>query len=135
MKSEESLKAPHAGLKILIVDDEPDTVVYLTSLFEDNGYETISAGNGAEALEKAKLEKPDLVTLDITMPEKSGVKTLTQLQIDSVTEDIPVIIVTGVTHAFKRFIHTRKQVKPPAGYIEKPIDREETLALIRKILS
>lgn len=135
MNSADNLKAPHTGLKILIVDDEPDTVAYLTSLLEDNGYQTVSANNGSEAIDKAKLEKPDLITLDITMPEQSGVKTLTQLQIDSVTEDIPVIIITGVTHTFKRFIHTRKQVKAPAGYIEKPIDQEETLALIREILS
>jgi hypothetical protein len=48
---------------------------------------------------------------------------------------VPVIIVTGVTEEFKPFIHSRRQVPPPAGYISKPIDREEFLQLVKKLLS
>ena len=120
--------------KILIVDDEPDVVTYLSAFFEDQGFQVASAANGKEALEKARTEKPDVITLDITMPEESGVRTYRDLQEGEATKNIPVIIVTGVSSDFRGFIESRKQVKPPAGYFEKPIDRDELLAKVRQIL-
>ncbi len=120
--------------RILIVDDEPDVIAYLGAFFEDNGFSISSAADGREGFEKAKTEHPDLVTLDITMPEESGVRMLRNLQEDSETAGIPVVILTGVSHDFKRFIETRKHLRPPAGYFEKPPDREELLAKINEIL-
>ena len=67
---------------ILVVDDEEDMVTWLTTLLEDNGYRTTAAYNGVEAFEKAKSERPDLITLDISMDKESGVKTLRHLQED-----------------------------------------------------
>ena len=119
---------------ILIVEDEADEVAYLKALFEDNGLAVISAVNGQEGFEKAKSEHPDLVTLDISMPEESGVRMFRDLQADPATCDIPVIIITGISHDFKRFIETRKQVRPPAGYFDKPPDREQLLAKIHELL-
>ena len=58
--------------KILIMDDDPIIVDYLADLFRDNGYETISANNGKDGMAKVKSEHPDLVVLDISMPEQSG---------------------------------------------------------------
>ena len=54
---------------ILIIDDEPDTLTFFSCLLEDNGYKTIIAENGEEALNRMKEQKPDLITLDITLPE------------------------------------------------------------------
>ena len=125
----------NAAKTILIVDDEPDVVAYLRALLEDNGFAVMVAGDGKQGFEKAKLSHPDLVTLDITMPEESGVRLLRNLQKDPDTADIPIVIVTGISHEFKRFIETRKQVRPVAGYFEKPIDREQFLAKIHEILS
>lgn len=123
-----------AGRKILIVDDEPDVVTYLTTLLEDNGYTTIAASDGKEGFATAKTERPDLITLDISMPEESGVKAFRQLQGEPETKDIPIIIVTGISADFERFIRSRKQVEPPAAYFEKPIDPEKFLETIREIL-
>ncbi len=120
--------------KILIVDDEQDVVAYLSTYLQDNGFETISAANGRECYEKAVSEKPDLITLDITMPEESGVKAFRNLQDDERTKNIPIIIVTGVASEFEDFISSRKQVSPPNAYFEKPIDRELFLAKIKEIL-
>lgn len=120
--------------KILIVDDEPDVSTYLVTLFEDNGFETITAENGKEAFEKAKSEKPDLITLDITMPQESGVRCYRNLGEDDATKNIPVIIITGVTLEFKKFIESRKQVEPPPAYFEKPIDREKLLETAKELL-
>lgn len=120
--------------KILVVDDEPDLQNFLGAFLEDNGFEVIIAANGKQCIEKAKKEKPDLITLDITMPEESGVRAFRNIQEDPDTKDIPIIIVTGVTSVFKDFIHTRKVVAPPAAYLEKPVNTAELLEKINEIL-
>lgn len=127
--------------KILILDDEPHVVTYLETLLQDNGYETVSASNGKEGMEKAKEDKPDLVCLDISMPEQSGVRFYRNLKEDPDLSSVPVVIVTAVTgyggdpEPFKRFISSRKQVPPPDGYLSKPIDKQEFLDTIAEVLS
>ncbi len=120
--------------KILIVDDEPDVVEYLTAFFEDNGYQTIAAFDGFEGFEKAEQQHPDLITLDITMDKESGVKMYRKLHESETASDIPVIILTGISSDFKRFIETRKQVNPPAAYFEKPVDNEELLKKVKELI-
>jgi CheY-like chemotaxis protein len=118
---------------ILVVDDEPDVQVYLQTLLEDNGYNVVVAQDGAEALEKVQESRPDLVTLDITMPEKSGVRFYRDVKENDDLKTIPIVIVTGISKDFEKFISTRKQVPPPEGYVSKPIDREEILDLAKKL--
>lgn len=120
--------------KILVVDDEPDVLAYLGAVLRDNGFAVLTALNGKDGFEKAKAERPDLITLDITMPEESGVRMYRDLQEDATTSGIPVVIVTGISHDFKRFVETRKHVRPPAGYFEKPVDPNELVAKIRELL-
>jgi len=124
----------NAQKKILVVEDEPDQIAYLETLFKDEGYAVLTAANGRDGFEKSKSGHPDLITLDISMPEESGVRMFRDLQADSATSDIPVIIITGVSHDFKRFIETRKQVHPPEGYFDKPLDREKLLTRINELL-
>ncbi len=125
---------------ILVVDDEPDLVTYLTTFFEDNGYATDSAKDGVEAMEKIKEEIPDLITLDISIPEKSGVKVYRELKENPEYTTIPVFVITGVTGyggdpaEFEKFISSRKQVPPPEGFIAKPIDRGELLKKMQEII-
>jgi CheY-like chemotaxis protein len=120
--------------KILIIDDEEDVITYLSTLFNDNGYDAISAIDGKAGIEKAVAENPDLITLDISMPQESGVRALRDLQNNEVTKNTPVIIVTGVSTDIKRFIESRKQVHPPEGFFEKPIDREALLIKVKELL-
>ena len=128
------------GKKILVIDDEPSVLTYLETLLQDNGYETVGAENGRIGFEKAKSEKPDLVCLDITMPEESGIRFYRNLKGDPELASTPVVIVTAVTgdggdpEPFKKFISTRKQVPPPEAFFSKPIDREEFLGAVAKIL-
>ncbi len=122
------------GKKILVVDDEPDVVTYLCTLLEDHGMVTESAADGVEALERARSGRPDLITLDMSMPEKSGVKTYRELQDDEDLAAIPVVIVTGLSRDFEGFIKSRRQVTPPAGYIAKPITEDEVIEVLRGIL-
>ena len=119
---------------ILIIDDEPDTVTYFSSVLEDNGYATVTARNGAEAIERVKQARPDLITLDITMPETSGVRCYRDLRETEAWRTIPVIIITGVSGDFRTFISSRKHVPPPDGYLGKPVDAAELLELVRKLL-
>jgi len=124
--------------KILIVDDEQDILAYLTTLFKDNGYETVTAGDGKEAFEIAKKENPDLITLDIVMPKESGVRFYRDAKADEDLKNIPIIIITALTgygydpEGFHKFIKSRKQVPPPEGFMAKPVDTEELLKLVKK---
>jgi CheY-like chemotaxis protein len=126
--------------KILIIDDEVDTVTYLETLLRDNGYDTISANNGKAGMEKVKSEHPDLVLLDMSMPEQSGMGFYRAIIGDEILAKIPIIFVTGVTgfggddQALKKFIEGRKNIPSPAGFFPKPIDRDVFLKKIGEIL-
>jgi len=117
---------------ILIVEDDADTVTYLSTLLEDAGYGTVAAGDGAQALQKVKASRPDLITLDINMPNKSGVSFYRDMKGSDDWKGIPIIIVTGISSDFEKFISTRRQVPPPEGYLSKPIDRDQMLSLVKK---
>ncbi len=126
--------------KILVIDDEPDVLTFLTTFLEDCGFETCTALNGEEGWEKIIKERPDLICLDILMPRKTGVKLYGQIRKDKNLRKIPVIIITGLGPSqyaaceFKKFIHQRSAVPPPDGYLEKPIDRETLFKTITQIL-
>ena len=125
--------------KILVVDDEPDVCVYLSRLFRENGYEVSCAGGAEEALQLAEREKPDLITLDLSMPEKSGVKAYRELRSAPQFQNIRVVLVTGVTGPggpadTARFYSTRSSAPPPDGFVAKPIDPEEIVALVAKLI-
>ena len=90
--------------KILVIDDDPDIVTFITTLLQDNGYDTVSAADGEEGRQQLAAEKPDLICLDITMPEKSGVKFYRETREDAEFKSTPIIIVTGVAAEFQRFI-------------------------------
>ena len=119
---------------ILVVDDDPDAREYLTTVLQDNGFATVTANDGAEALERINENLPDLVALDITMPEKSGVAVYRTLKEEDRFKQIPVIIITGVSDDFKKFISSRRQVPPPEGYISKPVDFAEFLNMVNQLL-
>ncbi|UCG53687.1 MAG: response regulator [Candidatus Latescibacterota bacterium] len=127
--------------RILVLDDEPDVVTYLVTLLCDNGYETLSARNGREGMDLIRNKRPDLVTLDISMPGSSGTHVYRELKTDPELADIPVIIVTAVTedggdpYAFKDILSSRQHLPAPEGYFLKPIDRDEFLNAIHQLLS
>lgn len=125
--------------KILVIDDEPDMVTFLSTLLKDRGYEILTASDGDEGLHKAKNEKPDLISLDLLMPNKTGIKMFHELRRDPEISAIPVVIVTGFATDdtpnmdFKKWIHERS-VKPPEAYIEKPVETDVLLKEIKRIL-
>ena len=118
---------------VLVIDDEPDTQIYISSLLEDNGFATVIAKDGDEALKMVLEKQPDLITLDITMPEKSGVRFYRDIKENNALKHIPIIMVTGIAKDFEKFISSRRQVPPPEGYVSKPIDKEKILQLAKKL--
>ncbi len=124
--------------KILIVDDEPEQIEFASTLLGENGYIPVSATNGAEGMKVVKTEKPDLILLDILMPEKSGIGMYHDLKHDEGTKNIPVIIVTGVARGGDfddLMMRQDKALPPPDGYIEKPMNPDDVLKLVSDLLS
>ena len=129
-----------AGKKILIVDDEMDVRIYVRTLFETSGYSPIVTRNGKEGLEKAKELSPDLIILDVMMPEAGGVTMYRELKTDQALKDIPVIMLTGIRE--KSFSHYLKMlnlklkdpIPQPDAHMEKPLDHEKLLELAKKII-
>lgn len=114
--------------KIMVVDDEPNIVNYLVTLFRDNGYETCSAANGSEALEVVKREKPNLITLDLDMPEDAGPMFYRRMTKDEAFQDIPVIVVSGLSAP-------HRAIKKAAAVVNKPFDPERMVNLVKDILA
>ena len=114
--------------KILIIDDEPNVVFYLKTLFEDHHYVVLTALDPDEGFKIAGEELPDLICLDIMMPRKSGVTLYKELKKNKGLKQIPVIIVSGVENAFSfkepkfRQLISDKRIPEPLAFFEKPVD-------------
>jgi len=127
--------------KVLIVEDESNIVTYLEMLLHDAGFETATASNGKKGLEAVKQERPDLITLDISMPETSGTRFYKEIKTDPELASIPVVIVTGITgyggdpYGYEKFVSNSRIVPPPEGFFPKPINKEKFLATVLKLLA
>jgi len=122
-----------AQKRALVIDDDEDVLAYLSAWLEDQGFIVDLAHDGNEAMEKWKAHKPELITLDIVMPQKTGVRFYRELKKNPEYLDIPVII-TGLQSEFEGFISHRRTA-PPDGYISKPFDREELLKTLNQALA
>jgi len=123
---------PLQGFKILVVDDEPDIRTFLSVVLEDQGATVIQAADGEQALSLAIQEKPDLITLDLSMPGKNGGMVFEEIRNNPKIASTKVCIITGKPE-LRRLIYERP-VPPPDGYLDKPVNEEGLLTNIRKIL-
>jgi len=117
--------------KILIIDDEPDLVRLLESRLKTNNYEVISAFEGKTGLELARQKKPDLIILDVVMPNMDGFEVLHALKHSFETSAIPVIMLTQ-----KRDSGSMLDAQELGGtdYISKPFDPDELLKLMKRYI-
>lgn len=118
--------------KILIIDDELDMRIFLETLFKKGGYETETAENGDEALRQITTARPDLITLDILMPKKSGLSFYEAIRKDEQLQSIPIIVLSGVTK-HSEFFEGDNRVGP-TEHIEKPVKPDRLLAAAKKLL-
>ena len=117
--------------KILIVDDDKDFLKALKIVLEDKGYVIVTALDGAEALEAARAESPDLILLDIMLPGMNGLKVCRFLKFDENYKDIPIIIVSAKAD------QEDKQLGRQMGaelYITKPFENEELFHAINQLM-
>jgi CheY-like chemotaxis protein len=121
-----------SNYKILVADDDPDARDFIRTVLGDENATIVEAHNGNEALEMARKEKPDLVTLDITMPEKNGAEVYAEMRGDPALKNIPVCIISGQPE-LRKLIYQRV-VPPPDGYLDKPINEGALLMSVKKIL-
>ncbi len=120
--------------KILIIDDERDMQIYLRTLFRKAGYTPEVAPNGEQGVRLAAELEPDLITLDLLMPRKSGVLAYEALRTDTRTRQIPVIILTGLSEHRQLLGALPDGVPAPDAVVEKPIQREDFLRTVQELV-
>ncbi|MBN3039116.1 MAG: response regulator [Candidatus Omnitrophica bacterium] len=113
--------------KILVIDDEPDIIKVLISRLQANGYEVVSATNGEEGLERFQKENPDLIVLDILMPQMDGYTFVKRLK--KADGDIPIIVLTAKSGMKDLFA-----IEGITDYVVKPFNADELLKKIEKNL-
>ena len=122
--------------RILVVDDEMDIRIFISTLLETNGYKPIVAKDGEEGLKMIREHKPDLIILDVMMPKESGLKLYREIKSGENTKHIPIIMVSAVSK--KTFLHSQRELDryhgasldEPEAYIEKPPEAEELISCI-----
>lgn len=143
---------------VMVIDDDENAVKFLSAVLEENGYETVSASDGREGLEKLQEIVPDLIILDVMMPKRTGFVLFKQLKKDDRLRDIPVLMLTGVAASladmddeaddtFARPYDSlrdslRKAIKEmreegevrPEMFVDKPVDPDAFIAKVRDLI-
>jgi two-component system chemotaxis response regulator CheY len=114
--------------KILVVDDAAFMRMRCTKLLQDNGYDTLEAGNGVEAVQKYQQYKPDAVLMDITMPDMDGIETLKKLM-----EINPQVRVSMVTAMGQQSLVIEALKSGAKDFVVKPFNADRVLAAVKKI--
>jgi hypothetical protein len=117
--------------KVLVVDDDPIMHRVLGQYLGRNGYQMIDASSGPQAIELANRELPQLIVLDVRMPEMSGLAALRQLKETESTKDIPVIVVTVNSD---RLTHMESVISGASAFLAKPFRPAELLREIKCLI-
>ncbi|WP_438970595.1 twitching motility response regulator PilH [Methylophaga sp.] len=116
---------------ILIADDSPTEVYVLQKMLEKNGHQVIIAEDGLEAVDKTNQQQPDLVLMDVVMPNLNGFQATRKLTKAEETNHIPIVIVSSKNQETDKMWGLRQGAK---GYLGKPVDEKELLHLITSLL-
>ena len=121
----------NSAKRVLLVDDFDDSRYSLSRLLEIEGYEVIEASDGAQAIERALNDKPDLILMDVEMPRMSGIEACRLLKENEATSKIPVVLMTmrGEESAVKKGFESGC-----SDYLIKPVNEEKLVAVLRKYL-
>jgi len=113
--------------KILIVDDDPDMVELLRIALTEAGYSTCSATTGTQALAEAQRSSPDLVVLDLLLPEMNGFNVCENLRRNPATASVPIIMITVLPGQFPRLVGVEAGVN---AYVSKPFQTQELVSCV-----
>lgn len=119
--------------KILLVDDEPDIIYLVKRFLERAGYSVVEAYGGRDALKKTEMEKPDLVLMDVMMPDLDGWEVSRSLKSSEDTRDIPIVMLTVRTSHDSR--QKSKEYAHADEHLGKPASGKEILSLIDSVLN
>lgn len=114
--------------RILIVDDSPAELANLRTLLTDAGYDTVTASNGREGVDKALSEKPSMILMDIVMPEVDGYEACRQLRSNDATKAIPVVIISSKN---QKADHLWAKMQGARALLPKPVIADDLMAMIK----
>lgn len=120
-----------AKTTILTIDDSTTVTQIVKDILEREGYRVITASSGKEALEKAKAERPDLILLDIVMPEMDGYKVCHRLKFDYEFQDIPIVMLTAKR---KKVDRLRGLEGGADEYLTKPFEAKKLVEVVKELL-
>jgi CheY-like chemotaxis protein len=126
--------SPESPGTVLIVNDDREFLKHLALLFQENGFETLTAVSKHEVMELTSTNRPDLIILDISMPGKSGVGVYQDLKEDAELGAIPVVLVTAIGDPFSQFTEGGRQVSGAVGFVAKPLDVDMLWEAVREAL-
>ena len=125
------------GRRVLLIDDDPDTVLYLTSLLEDSGFVVRSGNNQRDALAALEASVPDVLILDVILTGRSGLDLLVQIRQDARWADVPVLVVTGddgiQRDRGQSYLGSYPGMRGPDAVLGKPIEQELFLATVGRL--
>jgi twitching motility two-component system response regulator PilH len=119
------------GERIMVVEDSPTYQRQISGLLQSQGYQTITAMDGEEALEKALREDPTLIVLDVILPKKNGFQVCRQLKTSPTTQNIKILMLTSKSQDSDRFWGLKQGADE---YMTKPFDEEELMITVTKLL-
>jgi two-component system alkaline phosphatase synthesis response regulator PhoP len=123
--------------KILIVDDEPDLVEAVSIILESKGYAVVKAYGGVEGLKKVQTENPDLIVLDVMMPDKDGYTVCKELKADAKYRSIPILLLTAVVSNIPTSRYTQEMgLETEADdFVNKPVEPQELVKRVEALIS
>ena len=125
--------------RVLVVEDDPDIVDYLSSFLEDEGFEVASATRCSMARELIDDFQPEVILIDALLPGKSGLDLLVCLRSDPKWSDLPMVVVTGNDQLLEddcqSYLGAHKGVRGPDGVLGKPVNRSALLAVLDELLN
>ena len=130
-----------ASKHVLVIEDEVDFAALIASVLGEQGYDVAIAANAEQGHKKIRERVPDLITLDLQMPERSGLHFYREIKSRPTLEHIPVVVITGVTRdnrEMENFVHSFLEVDhlpSPEAYVEKPFDNQELVEVVEHALA
>jgi two-component system cell cycle response regulator DivK len=122
---------PSTGRRVLVADDNPDQRALYVDILTHAGYDVIQARDGAEAIARAREDKPGLILMDVTMPGTSGWNAVRAVRDQAETRDIPIIVVTGLSGTGDR---DASFAAGSDAYLSKPVSPRRLLDEVRRFL-
>jgi two-component system response regulator VicR len=119
--------------RILCIDDEPEMIDLIRLILNRRGFEVKGAGGGIDGLEMVRTEQPDLVLLDLMMPDMDGWEVYQQMKADDKTRSIPVIVVTAKAQSIDKVLGLH--IAKVDDYISKPFSPQELLTSVERVLN